>query len=434
MEISENYLTNRVTGEIGQATAIYFPTSQEDVVELMQAVRKNHQKLITIGGHTGLSGATFSDNNQVLMSLEKMNRIIKLDTETMTLTVEAGVTIAEISEFLAETPYFYAPDPGSKAASIGGNAATNAGGMRAVKYGVTRDNIRAMRVILADSRKLRVGSINRKDSSGYDLKDIFIGSEGTLGVITELDLKIQPKPKFSRDILLGFESLMQLSPKVFEILASGLVPATLEFFERDSMAYSERALQLNFPDLSGQAFLLITLDDNAEQQLENELDYLASLSDEALILKDEQTRHAVWQLRGAIVSSVELESIQEPLDVVVPVNQIAPTIIALKQMAIAANLSAIFFGHAGDGNIHANIIKNDLTDEEWTEKLEAYLDELYAYVAKVGGKPSAEHGIGLLKKPYFQKYIGTSELVAMKAIKRAFDPENILNPGKIFDL
>ena len=434
MEISENYLNNRVTGEIGQATAIYFPTSQEDVVELMQAVRKNHQKLITIGGHTGLSGATFPDNNQVLMSLEKMNRIIKLDTETMTLTVEAGVTIAEISEFLAETPYFYAPDPGSKAASIGGNAATNAGGMRAVKYGVTRDNIRAMRVILADSRKLRVGSINRKDSSGYDLKDIFIGSEGTLGVITELDLKIQPKPKFSRDILLGFESLMQLSPKVFEILASGLVPATLEFFERDSMAYSERALQLNFPDLSGQAFLLITLDGNAEQQLENELDYLASLSDEALILKDEQTRHAVWQLRGAIVSSVELESIQEPLDVVVPVNQIAPTIIALKQMAIAANLSAIFFGHAGDGNIHANIIKNDLTDEEWTEKLEAYLDELYAYVAKVGGKPSAEHGIGLLKKPYFQKYIGTSELVAMKAIKRAFDPENILNPGKILDL
>ena len=434
MEISENYLTNRVTGEIGQATAIYFPTSQEDVVELMQAVRKNHQKLITIGGHTGLSGATFPDNNQVLMSLEKMNRIIKLDTETMTLTVEAGVTIAEISEFLAETPYFYAPDPGSKAASIGGNAATNAGGMRAVKYGVTRDNIRAMRVILADSRKLRVGSINRKDSSGYDLKDIFIGSEGTLGVITELDLKIQPKPKFSRDILLGFESLMQLSPKVFEILASGLVPATLEFFERDSMAYSERALQLNFPDLSGQAFLLITLDGNAEQQLENELDYLASLSDEALILKDEQTRHAVWQLRGAIVSSVELESIQEPLDVVVPVNQIAPTIMALKQLAVEANLSAIFFGHAGDGNIHANIIKNDLTDEEWTEKLDAYLDQLYAYVAKVGGKPSAEHGIGLLKKPYFQKYIGTSELVAMKAIKRAFDPENILNPGKIFDL
>mgnify|MGYP001775307655 FL=1 len=155
------------------------------------------------------------------------------------------------------------------------------------------------------------------------------------------------------------------------------------------MSYSVRALKLDFPNLSGQAFLLITLDGNAEQQLENELDYLASLSDEALILKDEQTRNAVWQLRGAIVSSVELESIQEPLDVVVTVNKIAPTIVALKQMAIAANLSAIFFGHAGDGNIHANIIKNDLTDEEWTEKLEAYLDELYAYVAKVGGKPSA---------------------------------------------
>ena len=434
MEISENYLTNRVTGEIGQAAAIYFPTSQEDVVTIIQNVRKNQQKLITIGGHTGLSGATFPDANQVLMSLEKMNRILDLDVETMTLTVEAGVTIADISAYLAETPYFYAPDPGSKEASIGGNAATNAGGMRAVKYGVTRDNIRAMRVILADGRELKVGSINRKDSSGYDLKDIFIGSEGTLGVITELAIKIQPKPTFTRDILLGFESLTELSPKVFEILASGLVPATLEFFERDSMAYSERALKLAFPDISGQAFLLITLDGNAEEQLAKELAYLASLSDETLILTDEQTRQAVWQLRGAIVSSVELESIQEPLDVVVPVNQIAPTIIALKQLAIEANLSAIFFGHAGDGNIHANIIKNDLTDEEWTEKLDAYLDQLYAYVAKVGGKPSAEHGIGLLKKPYFQKYIGTSELVAMKAIKRAFDPENILNPGKIFDL
>lgn len=434
MEISENYLTNRVTGEIGQAAAIYFPTSQEDVVTIIQNVRKNQQKLITIGGHTGLSGATFPDANQVLMSLEKMNRILDLDVETMTLTVEAGVTIADISAYLAETPYFYAPDPGSKEASIGGNAATNAGGMRAVKYGVTRDNIRAMRVILADGRELKVGSINRKDSSGYDLKDIFIGSEGTLGVITELAIKIQPKPTFTRDILLGFESLIELSPKVFEILASGLVPATLEFFERDSMAYSERALKLAFPDISGQAFLLITLDGNAEEQLAKELAYLASLSDETLILTDEQTRQAVWQLRGAIVSSVELESIQEPLDVVVPVNQIAPTIMALKQLAIEANLSAIFFGHAGDGNIHANIIKNDLTDEEWTEKLDAYLDQLYAYVAKVGGKPSAEHGIGLLKKPYFQKYIGTSELVAMKVIKRAFDPDNMLNPGKIFDL
>ncbi|GAX46618.1 FAD-binding oxidoreductase [Pseudolactococcus reticulitermitis] len=434
MEISENYLTNRVTGEIGQATAIYFPRSQADVVAIVQAVRKKQQKLITIGGQTGLSGATFPDDNQVLMSLEKMHQIINLDVETMTLTVEAGVTIAEISEFLAATPYFYAPDPGSKEASIGGNAATNAGGMRAVKYGVTRDNIRAMRVILADGRELKVGSINRKDSSGYDLKDIFIGSEGTLGVITELDLKIQPKPKFSRDILLGFESLTQLSPKVFEILASGLVPAALEFFERDSMAYSERALQLAFPDISGQAFLLMTLDGNAVEQLETELTYLASLSDASLILTDAQTRDAVWQLRGAIVSSVELESIQEPLDVVVPVNKIAPTIIALKQMAIDEGLSAIFFGHAGDGNIHANIIKNDLTDEAWAEKLERYLDKLYAYVAEVGGKPSAEHGIGLLKKTYFQKYIGTSELVAMKALKRAFDPENILNPGKIFDL
>ncbi|GFH41702.1 2-hydroxy-acid oxidase [Lactococcus hodotermopsidis] len=432
MAIDKKYLTNRVTGEIGQASAIHFPKTRQEVVKIIQEVRDNQQKLITIGAHTGLSGATFPDDNQVLMSLEKLNKIVKLDIETQTLTVEAGVTIAEISNFLADTPYFYAPDPGSKAASIGGNAATNAGGMRAVKYGVTRDNIRGMRVVLADSSEIQVGSINRKDSSGYDLKDIFIGSEGTLGVITDLDLKIQPKPQFTRDILLGFESLTSLAPKVFEILSSGLVPATLEFFERDSIAFSERALGLAFPKIVGQAFLLITLDGNDSVQLDKELTYLTTLSEHALVLTKE-TRENVWQLRGAIVSSVELETIQEPLDVVVPINSVAPTILALKKMAKAEALSAIFFGHAGDGNIHANILKNQLTDEEWIGKLNKYLDQLYAYIAKVGGKPSAEHGIGILKKKYFQNYIGKNELSAMKRLKSVFDPTSLLNPGKIFD-
>ncbi|MDR1606092.1 MAG: FAD-binding oxidoreductase [Streptococcaceae bacterium] len=433
MPIAEKYLTNRVTGEIGQASAIYFPTTEAEVIGVIQKVARDQQQLITIGGHTGLSGATFPDDHQVLMSLEKLNRILKLDPETLTLTVEAGVTIAQISDFLAETPYFYAPDPGSKAASIGGNAATNAGGMRAVKYGVTRDHIQAMRVILADGRKLEVGSINRKDSSGYDLKDLFIGSEGTLGVITALDLKVQPKPKFSRDILLGFESLTALAPKVFEILDSGLVPATLEFFERDSMAYAERGLQLAFPDLAGQAFLLITLDGNSESELTAALAELASLTEHVMVLSDETVRQTVWQLRGAIVSSVEMVSRQEPLDVVVPINQVAPTILALKSMVDKAGLSAVFFGHAGDGNIHANIIKNQLSDQDWTEKLARLLDDLYAYIAKIGGKPSAEHGIGLLKKAHFQKHVGVAELQAMKAIKQVFDPENRLNPGKIFD-
>lgn len=434
MTISKKYLTNRVTGEVGEASAIYFPTTFDEIKSVVTMIYKNKQQLITIGGHTGLSGATFPDNHQVLMSLEKFNRIIGLDTETLTLTVQAGVTIAQISEFLADTPFFYAPDPGSKAASIGGNAATNAGGMRAVKYGVTRDNIRAMRVLLADGQEMQVGSINRKDSSGYDLLDVFIGSEGTLGIITELDLKIQPKPKFQRDILLGFEDLTSLSPNIFTILSSGLIPATLEFFERDSIAYSERGLKLSFPDIQGQAFLLITLDGNVAEQLDQEITYLKTLSPHVLVLTDDVARQTMWQLRGAIVSCVEQESIQEPLDVVVPVNKIASTITKLKALAVSEGLSAIFFGHAGDGNIHANIIKGELDDEAWEVKLSHYLDQLYALISEVGGKPSAEHGIGILKKPYFEKYIAKSELQTMKTIKKALDPENLLNPGKIFDL
>jgi glycolate oxidase len=431
--IADKYLINQVTGERGVADSIHFPTNIAEVLEIVNQTRTNNQKLITIGSNTGLSGATFPDKNQVLISLEKMKQIIALNAETATLTVEPGVTLAEIADFLQDTPYFYAPDPGSKRASIGGTAATNAGGMKAVKYGVTRDNIRGMKVVLANGKLIQAGSINRKDSSGYDLKNIFIGSEGTLGIIVELDLKLTLKPTFTRDILLGFATLEELAPQVFNILQKGITPCTLEFLGRDSFEFSQKVLPYVLPEIAGQQFLLITLDGFNQEQLEQDLAYLQTLSQAFLILNEEQ-REQIWKLRGAIVTGMMKESIIEPLDIVVPINQVANTILHLKNMALDGGLEAVFFGHAGDGNIHAGILKRDLTEQEWQQKLDIYLDNLYAFVASIGGKPSAEHGIGLVKKKFFQKYVGGVELELMKTIKKAFDPDNILNPDKIFDL
>lgn len=266
------YLQNKITGEIGNAAGIFYPTNTAEVVECVKTVNEKKQKLITIGGFTGLTGATFASQGEVLVCLKQMRQIIELDQKTLTLTVQAGVTLAEIQTYLEQTPYFYAPDPGSKEATIGGTAATNAGGMRAIKYGVTRDNIRGMEVVLADGTLILVGGLNNKASSGYDLKDLFIGSEGTLGIITKLQLKLRPRPVTTQSVLIGFNDLNELAPAVYQILASSVTPTALEFFEKSGLAFASNLLEIPLPNVAGDAFLLLTVDGSAkecQEQIEN---------------------------------------------------------------------------------------------------------------------------------------------------------------------
>jgi glycolate oxidase len=431
--VPKEYLVNKVTGEIGAARGICFPSNLEEVVACVK--NEPTQPLITIGSFTGLTGATFPSGNETFLSLKKMNRILELDEETMTLTVEAGVTLTELQNFLAATPYFYAPDPGEKAASIGGTAATNAGGMRAIKYGVTRDNIRGLEVVLASGEVMDVGGLNRKSSSGYDLKDLFIGSEGTLGIITKLQLKLVARPSFEQSLLIGFKNLDDLAPTVFQILSSTLQPTTLEFFERQGIQFAESLLQQTFPNVEGAAFLLVTLDGDSIESIENQQLALQNLLPTAKIhFLNEAEAVNVWYLRGGIVSGVEAVTQQEPLDIVVPVNQITGTIQFMKELASHYHLNGVFFGHAGDGNIHVCVMREQLSDEEWQVALHGYLDEMYQYIASVKGLPSAEHGIGLLKKEFFLKNTDPVTLATMEAIKKALDPHLRLNPGKIFSI
>lgn len=436
--VPSEYLIDQVSGKFGQAELIAFPTSTQETAEFLKQASDLSKKVITIGSGTGLVGGLVSTEDNYLLSTRRLKNIVSLDEETLTLTVGSGVTLAEIRDFLIETPYFYAPDPGSKEATIGGNAATNAGGMRAIKYGVTRDNIRGIEVVLSDGRVLQVGGLNNKSSSGFDLKNLFIGSEGTLGVITKLQLKLRPRPLQESHLLIGFSALEDLAPVIYQILASPVMPTALEFVEKAAFAYGAKVVEASLPAVAGDYFLLLTVDGTDTAELTQELTLISQLAIESGALETYplvgEEAVATWLLRDNIVLGVKATSSYEPYDLVVPINQITQAILQLQTLAEEHQLETVFFGHAGDGNIHLTVLQGSLENEQWTRRLKAYNEAVYQTIQNLGGLPSAEHGIGTLKKDYLLNTLGVDQLQLMRQIKQALDPTNTLNPGKIFDI
>lgn len=436
-DIPIELLTDPVTGHVSQAALLAYPESSEDISELLQLAVKNQAKVVTMGSGTGLVSGLKAEKDNYILNMSKMNRILSVDEETLTLTVEAGVKLSQIREYLENTNYFYAPDPGSKDASIGGNAATNAGGMRAIKYGVTRDNIRGMEVVLSDGKVLQLGGLNNKSSSGYNLINLFIGSEGTLGIISKLQLKIRPKALYEGHLLIGFHNLDDSAPTIFKILSSPVTPTALEFVDRKSFDLSKRVVGKDLIDIQGEYFLLITVDGARDEEIASDLEFLARLGIEngaleSRILSPSEARDT-WLLRDSIMLGGRDVSVLEPYDLVVPINQIAPTVLELEKLAKTLNVQAYFFGHAGDGNIHLIVLKGDLTDDEWQDQLHAFNPRVYEIIKRNGGLPSAEHGIGSMKKEILLDNLGQETIQLMKSIKTALDPKNILNPAKIFD-
>jgi len=436
-DIPEHLLVDSFTGEVGNAELVAYPTSTGEVQEFMKEAHDQDKKVVTIGAHTGVVSGVLARNNEQLLSLVKMNKIIDIDEETLTLTVEPGVTIQQIRNYLEDTPYFYAPDPGAKDGTVGGNAATNAGGMRAVKYGVTRDNVRSLEVVLANGEVVNAGSLNMKDSTGYDFKNLFIGSEGTLGVITKLQLKLLPKPQFERSLMIGFNTLDDLAPVIFQMLRLTTKPTALEFFERDGIEKAEKMTGIKRQKVSGNWYILLTMDGDLLETVTEKISLMADLAEEngatdSLILTEKEAKD-IWLLRDNLILAIRKDTQIEPYDIVVPINKITETILEISKITKEMGLQDAFFGHAGDGNIHANLLRGDLNDEEWEETVKNYNDRIYRLVVEKGGLPSAEHGVGLLKKKYMPIAYSGSELGLMKQIKQAFDPKNILNPGKILD-
>ncbi len=437
--IPDKYLkTYMEEDQPGSAELIAFPTTTEEVQEFVRDAVAQDKTIIPVGSQTGLTSATYPVDNAWLISLEHMNQIHDLDEQTMTLNVQAGVTLAQIRDYLAETPYFYAPDPGNKNASVGGTAGTNAGGMRAISYGVTRDNIRGYDVVLANGEKIHVGSLNKKDATGYDLKDLFIGAEGTLGIITEMQLKIMPRPAYEQSIIMGFASLNGVSNAIFEVVKSPIQPVALELLEESGIEYSEAFIQQKMEKVEGEAFLLTTLVDNAPDGLAFQVKAIEELGRRAgaTEVRELSPEEAVnmWLIRDNILNGVVAQGDWKMYDPVVPNHEFTDLVIKAKELGTKHRLQTAFFGHAGDGNIHICVMREDQSDEVWEASKEAYEHDLFPYVSEVGGLLSAEHGVGLEKREYLPYFKDEAYLSVLRAIKTALDPDNRMNPGKMFEV
>jgi len=438
-DIPKDYLADIYVRNIAQPLAVAKPINEDEVVALVKYANENNIVMIVRGAATGAVGSQVPViGGELIIDLSLMNKILNFDEETLTLTVEAGASLESVQKAVNEKGYFYAPDPGAKVSTIGGNIATNAGGMRAVKYGTTRDFVRAMTVVLANGEKVELGSLNIKSSAGYDLKNLFIGSEGTLGITTKVKLKVVPKPKFHQSMVIAFDSVLDATDNVLEILKRGFAPTALELFERTAIQYSENFLNTKFNSQKGNAYLQVTLDGNDEAFLNRSINDIAALvkdsAEEIILFKNEEEETHAWRLRDHILYALMNLTQFIMLDEVVPINKFGEMIRYTKELQEKHGITVTNFGHAGDGNIHTIMLRENLDDATWAKKSVEFLDDLYDKVKSLGGLISAEHGVGYTKKDYFLKLTDENLINVMRAVKKSIDPKGLLNPGKVFNL
>lgn len=437
-QIEQKYLSDNLGRKIGTAKALVFPVSTEEVSKIMAYAYQNHVNVTPRGAGTNLVGSTVPKGDGIVLDFSYMNRILEIDEETFTATVEPGVILEDFQKTVEERGLFYPPDPGEKKASIGGNISTNAGGMRAVKYGVTRDYVMGLELVQADGTVVWTGSKNRKDTTGLSLKDIVIGSEGTLAVITKCILKLIPKPEEALSVLVAYSGLKQAIGSVQKIIKGNMEPTAIEFIERKVVELGERFLRLSFPEPEAEAYILLTFDGRKEQ-IQSQVKRLEKLVKEngegkVIPLTGKELAADVWKIRGALVTAVEAVSEQEPLDIVVPINQIAAFVQFVNETEQLSGMQLISFGHAGDGNVHLCVVRGDREQKVWEEELDKNLKILYDKAHELGGLVSGEHGIGLSKQKYLVRTTAPEKLALMKRVKQAFDETHILNPGISYDI
>lgn len=434
--IPPEFLSDTLGRRKGEASALVFAKSTEEVSKVLQFAYANKIPVTPRGAGTNLVGSTVPVDGGIILDLSQMNRILELDTETMTITVEPGLLLQDLQAYVEEHDLFYPPDPGEKASSIGGNISTNAGGMRAVKYGVTRDYVRGLEVVTADGTVLTVGGKNVKDASGLSLKHLYIGSEGTLAVITKCVLKVIPKPETSLSILVPYPDLKTGIGSVLSILRADANPTAVEFMERNVVKLGEDFSGVRYPCPEAGSYILLTFDGReGEVAASAERIQTLALSSGALdyiLLTDPQQAADIWKVRGALVKAVEAVSEQEPVDIVVPINRTAEFIGYINQLEQSSGMRMVSFGHAGDGNVHLCVVRGDRDEETWQKELHENMDKAYHKAYQLGGIASGEHGIGISKRRYFLRETHWENLRAMNQIKDALDPLHILNDKKSY--
>ena len=429
--IDAKYLSDTLGRLKGQADALVFATSTQEVAAVMRYAWENGIAVTPRGAGTNLVGSTVPQKGGIILDLSRMNRVLEIDEEMLTATVEAGVVLQDFQALVESKGLFYPPDPGEKTASIGGNIATNAVGMRAVKYGVTRDYVRGLEVVLADGRVMTVGSKNVKDASGLSLKSLFIGSEGTLCVITKCLLRLVPKPETSLSVLVPFSVLQDGISSVLAVIRANANPTAIEFVERSVVELGERFTGLSFPCPQASAYILLTFDGTADQVAQSVERVHGVVRDcgalDFISLTDPAYAADIWRVRGCLVKAVEAVSEQEPVDLVVPINKSAEFIAYVHRTEAATGMQMVSFGHAGDGNVHLCIVRGSRDEETWARELHEVMTNVYGKAYEMGGLTSGEHGIGIAKRPYYLAATPQVNLDVMRAVKTALDEKHILN-------
>jgi len=436
-EINPDYSHDELSGTERYPDVLIEVLSAFEVSTVMKYATANNIPVVARGSGTGLVGACVPVRGGIMISLLKMNRIIELDEENLALTVEPGALLMEVSAFVEAKGLFYPPDPGEKSATIGGNIATNAGGMRAVKYGVTKDYVRGLEVVLPGGEIVELGGKVVKNSSGYNLLGIMVGSEGTLGIITKAILKLLPLPNKSISLLVPFADVTGAINAVPELMKTKKTPTAVEFMEKDVILDAEKYLGRKFPDKSSDAYLLLTYDGQTTEDIERDFDVVAQVcfprgGKDLLIIDTDERKESVWPTRGAFLEAIKASAEElDECDVVVPVSKVAMFVEYTYSLREKYAAKIKCFGHAGDGNLHIYVLRQDADDELWRKRLSDVFEDLYQKAAEWGGKVSGEHGIGLAKIPYIRESESPAVWELMKSIKKAFDPKNILNPDKV---
>lgn len=432
------YDSDRAKGFSGRAGLVAMPVSTEEVSLILSTCNDLSFPVYPRAAGTGVTGAASPLDGGLVLSMEQMNRILEIDAKNMTATIEPHVITGELQKQAKEAGLFYPPDPASlNECTIGGNVSQNAGGPRAVKYGVTKDYVLGMECVRADGSVLVTGGKFVKNATGYNLAQLVTGSEGTLCVITKLIMRLIPHPALEYDLLIPFDTLEGAVDTVAEILFHKVVPSTIEFMEDEAIRLVARHRGGTIPFAGAKAHLIVKLDgrtaDEIEYQLERILDLPAVDAKRMLIARTAEESINVWEIRRGIRDALDhFSPVFFAEDCVVPRSVIPGFIKSVKTQLDRFGVSSVLFGHAGDGNVHIDVLKYDMDEGEWTHKKDAIRNMLYNEAITHGGQISGEHGIGFTKKEFLERALGKNEYHLMKEIKQVFDPNNILNRGKLF--
>lgn len=416
------------------------PASAQQVSKILAVCNSEKIPVTPIGARTGLSGGALSICGGVGLSMERFNRILHIDEQNLQVTVEPGVITQVLQDAVAEKGMFYAPDPASRGSCfIGGNLAENSGGPRALKYGVTKDFVLNLEVVLPSGEIIWTGANTLKNSTGYNLTQLMVGSEGTLGVITKAVLKLLPMPRVNMLMLVPFGTPEKACEAVSAIFRAGMMPSVCEFMERDAILLAREFIGDTSVEISDdvQAHLLIEADGNHHEEVMKQCESIAEVvlaydCGEILLADSAAQKERLWKLRRTVGEAVKASSVYKEEDTVVPRFRLPDLLRGVKEIGERYGFRSVCYGHAGDGNLHVNILKGDLDDAQWHCELPRAIEEIFELTVSLGGTLSGEHGIGFVQRNYMPIAFPAHTLSIMKGIKAVFDPNGIMNPGKIF--